>query len=92
MTGSTLSLAQSPASSAEPRLRRVLPYADTIGDVAVAAAPSMGYELVPWQSQLLLDMGAVDSRGKWVHPRVGISVQRQQGKSVDTLFREVFRC
>ena len=85
MTGSTLSLAQSPASSAEPRLRRVLPYADTIGDVAVAAAPSMGYELVPWQSQLLLDMGAVDSRGKWVHPRVGISVQRQQGKSVDLI-------
>lgn len=85
MTGSTLSLAQSPASSAEPRLRRVLPYEDTIGDVAVAAAPSMGYELVPWQSQLLLDMGAVDSRGKWVHPRVGISVQRQQGKSVDLI-------
>lgn len=85
MTGSTLSRAQSPASSAEPRLRRVLPYADTIGDVAVAAAPSMGYELVPWQSQLLLDMGAVDSRGKWVHPRVGISVQRQQGKSVDLI-------
>lgn len=85
MTGSTLSLAQSPASSAEPRLRRVLPYADTIGDVAVAAAPSMGYELVPWQSQLLLDMGAVDARGKWVHPRVGISVQRQQGKSVDLI-------
>lgn len=85
MTVSTLSPAQSPASSAEPRLRRVLPYADTIGDVAVAAAPSMGYELVPWQSQLLLDMGAVDSRGKWVHPRVGISVERQQGKSVDLI-------
>ena len=85
MTGSTLSLAQSPANSAEPRLRRVLPYSDTIGDVAVAAAPSMGYELVPWQSQLLLDMGAVDARSKWVHPRVGISVQRQQGKSVDLI-------
>lgn len=85
MTDSTPLPAPSPASSARPRLRRVRPYSETIGDMACAAAPSMGYELVPWQSQLLLDMGAVDSRGKWVHPRVGISVQRQQGKSVDLI-------
>lgn len=42
----------------------------------------MGYELVPWQEQLAHDIGAVDANGKWVHPRVGISVERQQGKSI----------
>lgn len=42
----------------------------------------MGYELVPWQEQLAHDIGAVDANGKWIHPRVGISVERQQGKSI----------
>ena len=45
----------------------------------------MGYELVPWQEQLAHDIGAVDASGKWVHPRVGISIPRQQGKSVDLI-------
>lgn len=53
-----------------------------MGDLAADAAPSMGYDLLPWQRRLLLDMGAVDASGKWVHPRVGESVPRQQGKSV----------
>ena len=45
----------------------------------------MGYDLVPWQEQLAHDIGAVDASGKWVHPRVGISIPRQQGKSVDLI-------
>ena len=45
----------------------------------------MGYRLVPWQEQLAHDIGAVDASGKWVHPRVGISIPRQQGKSVDII-------
>lgn len=81
-TPSTPSSAASPKESASPRLSLVQPYDRTIGDLAVAAAPSMGYELVPWQERLLLDMGAVGDDGKWVHPRVGESVERQQGKSV----------
>lgn len=85
MTDSTPLPAPSPASSARPRLRRVRPYSETIGDMACAAAPSMGYDLVPWQRQLMLDMGAVDADGKWVHPRVGISIPRQQGKSADLI-------
>ena len=85
MTDSTPLPAPSPASSARPRLRRARPYSETIGDVACAAAPSMGYDLVPWQRQLMLDMGAVDADGKWVHPRVGISIPRQQGKSADLI-------
>lgn len=45
----------------------------------------MGYDLLPWQEQLAHDIGAVDASGKWVHPRVGISIPRQQGKSVDLI-------
>lgn len=85
MTDSTPLPAPSPASSARPRLRRVRPYSETIGDMACAAAPSMGYDLVPWQRQLMLDVGAVDADGKWVHPRVGVSIPRQQGKSADLI-------
>lgn len=68
-------------NSAEPRLHRANAYADTVGDAAVALAPSMGYELLGWQADLLRDMGAVGPDRKWVHPRVGMSVERQQGKS-----------
>ena len=85
MTSSATSSPSLPASSAEPRLRRTLPYSDTLGDVAVQVAPSMGYELVPWQRQLLLDMGGIGPGGKWVHKRVGMSIPRQQGKSVDLI-------
>ena len=56
-----------------------------MGELAVELAPSLGYGLVPWQRQFLLDMGAVGPDGKWVHPRVGESVPRQQGKSVDLI-------
>ena len=69
-------------SSAKPRLRLVQPYERSIGSLAVELAPTMGYKLVPWQEQLAHDIGAVDASGKWVHPRVGISVERQQGTSI----------
>lgn len=82
MTSSGSSPAPSQRSSAEPRLYLAQPWERTLGDVAAAAAPSMGYELLDWQRDFLCDMGAVDAAGKWVHPRVGESVQRQQGKSV----------
>ncbi len=72
----------STAGSARPRLRRVRPYQRTVGDVAAELASSLGYDLVPWQRQLLLDMGALGGDGKWAHPRVGMSIPRQQGKSV----------
>ena len=85
MTSSGSSPAPSQRSSAEPRLYLAQPWERTLGDVAAAAAPSMGYELLDWQRDFLCDMGAVDAAGKWVHPRVGESVPRQQGKSVDLI-------
>ena len=85
MTSSGSSPTPSPRSSAEPRLYLAQPWERTLGDVAAAAAPSMGYELIDWQRDFLCDMGAVGASGKWVHPRVGESVPRQQGKSVDLI-------
>ena len=81
MTLSVTSQPSSPGNSAEPRLYRRNEYDDTVGDVALACAPSMGYELLDWQADLVRDMGAVGPDRKWVHPRVGMSVERQQGKS-----------
>ena len=81
MTLSVTSRPSSPGNSAEPRLYRRNEYDDTVGDVALACAPSMGYELLDWQADLVRDMGAVGPDRKWVHPRVGMSVERQQGKS-----------
>lgn len=71
--------------SARPRLHLVQPYERTIGSLAAELAPTMGYGFVPWQYSLALDIGAIDENGKWVHPRVGISIPRQQGKSVDLI-------
>ncbi len=85
MTSSGSSQTPSPPSSAEPRLYLAQPWAKTLGDLAADMAPSMGYELLGWQRDFLCNMGAVDSAGKWVHPRVGESVPRQQGKSVDLI-------
>lgn len=85
MTSSGSLPAPSQRSSAEPRLYLTQPWERTLGDVVAAAAPSMGYELLDWQRDFLCDMGAVGVAGKWVHPRVGESVPRQQGKSVDLI-------
>ncbi len=82
MTLSDSSPMLSPQNSAKPRLYLAQPWEKTLGDIAADAAPSMGYELIDWQRNMLRDMGAVDANGKWVHPRVGESVPRQQGKSV----------
>ena len=82
MTSSGSSPTPSRRGSARPRLHLSHPYEKTVGDIAADMAPSMGYELLPWQRGFLCDMGAVDGAGKWVHPRVGESVERQQGKSV----------
>ena len=85
MTSSGSSPMPSLRNSAEPRLYLAHPWDTTLGDIAADAAPSMGYELLDWQRDFLCNMGAVDSAGKWVHPRVGESVPRQQGKSVDLI-------
>jgi len=90
MTSSASSPTPSPPSSASPRLYLAQAWHKTIGDVAADAAPSMGYELLGWQRDMLCNMGAVDGSGKWVHPRVGGSIPRQQGKSVSLIVWAAF--
>lgn len=90
MTLSVSSPMPSLRNSAKPRLYLTQPWSKTLGDVAADAAPSMGYELVEWQRDFLCNIGAVDSAGKWVHPRVGESVERQQGKSVGLIVWAAF--
>ncbi len=90
MTSSASSPTPSPRSSASPRLYLAQTWQKTIGDIAADAAPSMGYELLDWQRDMLCNMGAVDASGKWVHPRVGGSIPRQQGKSVSLIVWAAF--
>lgn len=81
MTLSATSRPSSPRNSAEPRLYRRNEYEDTVGDVALACAPSMGYTLLGWQADLVRDMGAIGPDHRWAHPRCAMSIPRQQGKS-----------
>lgn len=83
-TVTTLSAASPPSSrrnSAEPRLYRVNGYDDTVGDIALELAPTMGYDLLGWQADLVRDMGAIGPNHRWAHPRCAMAIPRQQGKS-----------
>lgn len=80
-TSSAASRPSSRRNSAEPRLYRVNEYDDTIGDIALELAPTMGYELLAWQADLVRDMGAIGPGHRWAHPRCAMSIPRQQGKS-----------
>ncbi len=68
---------------AKPRLHVAQPYSRSLGELAVKTGEMMGYSLLGWQRDQLMDWGAVEDDGKWVHPRCGASVPRQAGKSVD---------
>ncbi len=68
---------------AEPRLHVAQPYERSLGELAVKTGELMGYELLDWQRNQLMDWGALKEDGQWVHPRCGGSIPRQAGKSVD---------
>ena len=55
-----------------------------------AFAALIGYELAPWQADMLRDWSSYDERGKWVHRRCGASVPRQAGKSVAAIVWALF--
>lgn len=42
-----------------------------------------GYEMLPWQDDVIAVWSAFDADGQWVHRRNGASIPRQAGKSVD---------
>lgn len=85
MTRSQASPASSRASSPDvcpPTFHIAQPYGKDLADVACALGRAAGYELMPWQERVLADWSAVGSDGKWLHKRCGLSVPRQNGKSV----------
>ncbi len=86
MTDATCS-ASSPTpcsrNRARPRLHVAQPYERSLGELAVKTGEMMGYELLDWQRDQLMDWGALKDDGQWVHPRCGGSIPRQAGKSVD---------
>lgn len=61
-------------------------YASDVADVARLA----GYELLPWQVDVLRVWSAHDADGQWLHRRNGASVPRQSGKSVDGIVWSLF--
>lgn len=44
-----------------------------------------GYDLLPWQLDVIGVWSTYDSRGQWVHRRAGASIPRQSGKSVSAI-------
>lgn len=52
--------------------------AEDVADVARLA----GYDLLPWQVDVLRVWSSYDEAGQWLHRRCGASVPRQAGKSV----------
>ena len=63
--------------------------ADLLDEVADFAA-IIGYGVGDWQRTPLRDWSRIDSRGKWVHRRCGLSVPRQAGKSHDAIIWAAF--
>lgn len=82
-TQSRASSGPSPEGSAEPRLRLTHDAGSDLSDVVAAVAEAAGYDLLPWQVDLIRDWSSMGPDGGWVHGRCGASVPRQAGKSVD---------
>ena len=55
-------------------------------------AHALGQPLMPWQRHVADVAGEVDARGRYVHPLVVVSVQRQAGKSTLMLAQAAHRC
>ena len=76
----------SPTSSplltgAPPRLRHAPARSGVLGGVVVGTARNVGLPLDVWQADVLLDSLSTDAvTGRWLTPRVAVSVPRQNGK------------
>ena len=75
----------SPRSRPEckPRLRTRAPYSADWAEAVRLTARLAGIEQLDWQIDLIRDWSAHDERGQFIHRRVGASIPRQAGKSVD---------
>lgn len=66
----------------EPSERIAPPYSQTDGGDAVRLLVVGGIVLDPWQADIIDDWMAVSPSGRWMCPNCGISVPRQNGKSL----------
>ena len=76
--------------SCTPKLHLAQPYESHLAEEAAQVGKMAGYELLPWQRNRLEDWSAIGPDGKWVHKRIGDSVPRQSGKSVDGIIWATF--
>lgn len=59
-------------------------------DYAILIASSLGTDLDEWQKEILRDWLALDDNGNLIHRTCGLSVPRQNGKSLCIEFRILF--
>jgi hypothetical protein len=61
----------------EPRIRSKPVDLPSRGDEMIAFCESIGFELLPWQKLLAIEMHRVKPDGRWYHSEVGVLVARQ---------------
>lgn len=76
--------------SCPPSYRLAQPHSTDLGEELSRFAALMGYDLLPWQGEVLRDWSAVGPDGKWLHKRNGLAVPRQNGKSIDGIVWAAF--
>jgi len=76
-----------PLATATPREHLVPEHVRTWGPEAVKLAWVAGIACLPWQEQVLGDMLTERADGKWAAREVGVTVGRQNGKSILAVVR-----
>ena len=74
---------RAPTGSQAPSVRVVPPCSSNEGAQAVAICRAGGLELFEWQAALQADWLGRDADGMWAAPACGLSVPRQNGKTLD---------
>lgn len=66
----------------------ILPYKESKGKEAIELYNSTGQTMQPWQELLVYDIESVDENGLWMHPNIGGSISRRNGKGEVIACRE----
>ncbi len=65
----------------QPRIRSKPVDLPSRGQEMIDFCESIGFELLPWQKFLAIEMHRVKPDGRWHHNEIGVLVARQNGKS-----------
>lgn len=77
----SLGLDESKRGFSEPRIRSKPVDLPSRGQEMIDFCAEIGFELLPWQKFLAIEMHRVKPDGRWYHNEIGVLVARQQGKS-----------